>query len=153
MKTMRWTLLAALFCASAASLAACGGNAAKPANTAPTAKARPETPSDFKDKKNPFAGKDDAIKAGGELFKVNCVPCHGPEADGNCDAGKALTPPAGNLRLADLAALPDGYFFWRVSKGGAGANVAGSAMQAFEATLSEDQRWQLIAYLRSLPAK
>ncbi len=152
MKIVKWTLPGFLLVACVVlAVAGCGGNTAKPANTA--VKQRPETPADFKDQKNPFAGKDDAIKAGGETFKAQCVACHGPEADGNIDAGKALTPPAGNLRASDLQAMPDGYWFWRISKGGPGANIAGSAMVAWEATLSEDQRWQLIAYLRSLPAK
>lgn len=135
------------------SVAGCGGNAKPVGNAGATAKQRPETPADFKDKKNPFAGKDDAIKAGEGLFKAQCVSCHGPQADGNSDAGKALNPPAGNLRAADFQAMSDGYIFWRVTKGGAGANIAGSAMQAFETTLSDEQRWQVIAWLRSLPAK
>lgn len=155
MNIAKWNLSCLLLGASVIfAVAGCGGNASKPAaNTGAAAKQRPETPADFKDKKNAFAGKDDAIKAGEGLFKTHCVSCHGAEADGNTDAGKALTPPAGNLRAADLQAMSDGYIYWRVSKGGAGANIAGSAMQAFETTLSEDQRWQVIAYLRSLSAK
>ncbi len=149
---MKWLGAAALM-ACAMLAAACGGNASKPTNSGPAAKARPETPADFKDKKNALAGNADAIKAGEGLFKAQCVSCHGAEADGNSDAGKALNPPAGNLRVADLQAMSDGYWFWRVSKGGVGANISGSAMQAFETTLSEEQRWQVIAYLRSLPAK
>ena len=155
MNIAKWTLPGLMLGACVIlGVAGCGGNAAKPAaNSGATAKQRPEPPADFKDKKNPLAGKDDAIKAGEGVFKAQCVACHGAEADGNSDAGKALTPPAGNLRASDFQAMSDGYVFWRVSKGGAGANIAGSAMQPFETTLSEDQRWQVIAYLRSLNAK
>lgn len=154
MKALNLSLLAlTLVAAGTFFIAGCGGNTSRPANSQPAAKARPETPADFKDKKNALAGNADAIKAGEGLFKAQCVSCHGAEADGNSDAGKALTPPAGNLRAADLQAMSDGYWFWRVSKGGVGANISGSAMQAFETTLSEEQRWQVIAYLRSLPAK
>lgn len=154
MKALNLSLLAlTLVAAGTFFIAGCGGNTSRPANGQPAAKARPETPADFKDKKNALAGNADAIKAGEGLFKAQCVSCHGAEADGNSDAGKALNPPAGNLRVADLQAMSDGYWFWRVSKGGVGANISGSAMQAFETTLSEEQRWQVIAYLRNLPAK
>ncbi|MBV6517135.1 MAG: hypothetical protein HPKKFMNG_02847 [Planctomycetes bacterium] len=149
---MKWLGAAALM-ACAMLAAACGGNASKPANSGPAAKARPETPADFKDKKNALAGNADAIKAGEGLFKAQCVSCHGAEADGNSDAGKALTPPATNLRAADFRAQSDGYIFWRISKGGVGANISGSAMQAFDASLTEEQRWQIVAYIRSLSEK
>lgn len=150
---MNRLMLATMLALAATSFAvACGGNApARKGNEAATA--RPETPADFKDKKNALNGNADAIKAGEGLFKAQCASCHGNEADGNSDAGKALKPQAGNLRAADFQAQSDGYIFWRMTKGGIGANISGSAMQAFETQLSEEQRWQIIAYLRSLPAK
>ena len=151
---MKRIMLAAMAVAAVSFAVACGGNTAAPKGNQPaTAAARPETPADFKDKKNALNGNADAIKAGEGLFKAQRVSCHGAEADGNSDAGRALKPQAGNLRAADFQAMSDGYIFWRVSKGGIGANISGSAMQAFETQLSEDQRWQIIAYLRSLSAK
>lgn len=144
---MKRIMLAAMALAAVSFAVACGGN------TAAAAAARPETPADFKDKKNALNGNADAIKAGEGLFKAQCASCHGNEADGNSDAGKALKPQAGNLRAADFQAMSDGYIYWRITKGGIGANISGSAMQAFETQLSEDQRWQVIAYLRSLSAK
>ncbi len=144
---MKRIMLAAMAVAAVSFAVACGGN------TAAAAAARPETPADFKNKKNALNGNADAIKAGEGLFKAQCVSCHGAEADGNSDAGKALKPQAGNLRAADFQAMSDGYIYWRITKGGIGANISGSAMQAFETNLSEDQRWQVIAYLRSLSAK
>jgi mono/diheme cytochrome c family protein len=151
---MKRMILAATFALAAVSFSvACGGNTTAPKGNQPAVAARPEAPADFKDKKNALNGNADAIKAGEGLFKSQCVSCHGAEADGNSDAGKALKPQAGNLRSADFQAMSDGYIFWRISKGGIGANISGSAMQAFDAQLSDDQRWQLVAYLRSLSAK
>jgi len=151
---MKRMILAATLALVAVSFAvACGGNATAPKGNQPAVAARPETPADFKDKKNALNGNADAIKAGEGLFKAQCVSCHGAEADGNSDAGKALKPQAGNLRSADFQAMSDGYIFWRITTGGIGANISGSAMQAFDTQLSDEQRWQVVAYLRSLSAK
>ncbi|CAG0962352.1 cytochrome c-L [Planctomycetaceae bacterium] len=150
---MKRMILAAMALAAVTFAVACGGNTAAPKGNQPAAAARPETPADFKDKKNALNGNADAIKAGESTFKTACVSCHGTEADGNSDAGKALKPQAGNLRAADFQAMSDGYIFWRITKGGVGANISGSAMQAFDAQFTDDQRWQLVAYLRSLSAK
>jgi len=144
--------MAALFLA-AGLVSACNQPAANSNSAAKPAASRPETPADFKDKKNALDGNAEAIAKGKSTFASTCTSCHGAEADGNCDAGKMLNPPAGNLRSADFQKMSDGYIFWRISKGGTGANISGSTMQAFDATLTEDQRWQLVAYLRSLPAK
>ena len=45
--------------------------------------------------------------------------------------------------------LSDGYLFWRVSLGGQ-MEPFNSAMPAWEAGLSEEQRWQVISYVRTL---
>lgn len=45
--------------------------------------------------------------------------------------------------------LSDGYLFWRVSKGGV-IDPFNSAMPAWESALTEDQRWEVISYIRTL---
>jgi mono/diheme cytochrome c family protein len=48
-----------------------------------------------------------------------------------------------------LSSLSDGYLFWRISKGGA-IEPFNSAMPAWESSLTEDQRWQVVTYIRTL---
>jgi mono/diheme cytochrome c family protein len=48
-----------------------------------------------------------------------------------------------------LDSLSDGYLFWRVSEGGMMAPF-NSAMPAWKTTLSEEQRWHVISYVRLL---
>lgn len=85
---------------------------------------------------NPAAGRADAIAAGAHLYQDHCAMCHG--ADGN---GKASRPPVHSARIA---AATDGELFWLLKNG---QPLRG--MPAW-AKLPEDERWQMVAYLRSI---
>lgn len=85
---------------------------------------------------NPVAAQPDAISAGSNLYKNNCAQCHG--ADGNGRGGR----PA--VRSARIAGTTDGDLYWLLKNG-----------QPFRgmptwAKLPEGQRWQIVAYLRSI---
>jgi mono/diheme cytochrome c family protein len=88
---------------------------------------------------NPIAGHPDAITAGSALYQDNCAKCHG--ADGN---GRGSRPPVHSARLV---AATDGDLFWLLSHG-----QPSRGMPAW-ARLPENQRWQIIAYLRSIQAQ
>jgi len=109
-----------------------------------------ESPAEFASLANPFAGDHEAIEAGEETFNTLCASCHGPEGLGDDVAAEALDPKPATL--ADgmmMNELSDGYLFWRVSKGGA-MEPFNSAMPAWESGLTEEQRWQVISYVRTL---
>lgn len=99
---------------------------------------------------NPLADNPEAAASGKTIFETQCASCHGLQGRGDGAAAAALKPQPANL--ADrkmLDSLSDGYLFWRVSEGGAMAPF-NSGMPAWKATLSEEQRWQVISYLRLL---
>lgn len=109
-----------------------------------------DPPDEFAELTNPLADDPEAIEAGKVLYDDLCVSCHGPEGQGDGPAGEALEPKPANL--ADgmmMGELSDGYLFWRISKGGA-MEPFNSAMPAWEASLTEEERWQLVRYIRSL---
>lgn len=109
-----------------------------------------DPPDEFGNLTNPVAGEHEAIEAGMETYATLCVSCHGPEGKGDGEAGEALDPKPANL--ADgmmMGELSDGYLYWRVSKGGV-MEPFNSVMPAWESTLSENERWQLISYIRTL---
>jgi mono/diheme cytochrome c family protein len=85
---------------------------------------------------NPVTGQPDAIAAGSALYQGNCAKCHG--ADGN---GHASRPPVHSARVA---AATDGDLFWLLENG-----QPFRGMPAW-ARWPEDQRWQVIAYLRNI---
>ena len=95
----------------------------------------------------------DAIAAGRVIFLSNCTPCHG--VAGN---GQGTTKPTFGLQPADftdrarMQSLSPVYLFWRVSEGGRAEpfRSQGSIMPAWKYQLTAEQRWQVIAYVRTL---
>ncbi|MCK6440856.1 MAG: cytochrome c [Planctomycetes bacterium] len=138
-------------------LAACGGEEEKPKGPAPgTLKARANIDAAFKGKTSPFAG--DAAKlaaaaeAGKKLFEdpIKCVNCHGPMGKGDGLGGKTYDPlPADLTDPTFHDAVGDDYIFWRITVGGV---PAGSAMTAFP-QYTDEEKWQLVAYVRTLKGK
>ncbi len=110
-------------------------------------------PHEFEDLSNPYGADDhEIIEAGEAIYEVNCAACHGFEGEGDGPAAGGLDPKPASLSEVDMMAeLSDGYLFWRVSEGGA-FEPFNSAMPPWKDVLSEDERWQVITFLRSLSA-
>jgi mono/diheme cytochrome c family protein len=85
---------------------------------------------------NPYANNPDAVAAGRNLFANNCAKCHGKNAE-----GKSSRP---SLKSARIQAATDGELAWLIKNGEAYKGMPGWG------ALPEPQRWQIVAYLRSL---
>jgi len=117
-------------------LAACGGGGGDaPAAIEPV-------PAEYAGKTNPLGA--DAATAGAEVFKVNCESCHGPQGHGDGPAGQALDPNPKNLPEL-TAQVGDDYLFWRVNTG-----KPGTSMAPWAGVLTEEQIWQVVAFVRTL---
>jgi glucose/arabinose dehydrogenase len=86
--------------------------------------------------KNPYAGKRAAAQAGANLFARHCAACHGPSGGGTGNI------PA--LAKGPTQSAPDGAIFWFITQGD-----PNNGMPSWS-TLSEQQRWQVITYLKAL---
>ena len=93
--------------------------------------------------KNPMPGNAEAIKAGKKLYATYCAVCHGDKGKGDGIAGAALTPKPMDFTSEVFANQSDGSVFWKLSNGR-------TPMASYESSLSEEQRWQLVNYLRTL---
>ncbi len=86
---------------------------------------------------NPYAGDTQAAAAGKIVFAENCSKCHGDDA-----SGKRNRP---SLRSVRVQQATDGELAWLLRNG-----YVWKGMPSWSA-LPEQQRWQIIAYLRTLP--
>jgi glucose/arabinose dehydrogenase len=86
--------------------------------------------------KNPYAGKRAAAQSGANLFARHCASCHGPTAAGTGNIPALATGPT--------QGAPDGAIFWFITQGD-----PNNGMPSWS-SLSEQQRWQLITYLKAL---
>lgn len=120
-------------------LTACGGNSSSP-NTAPVT--LETVPAEYAGKTNPLdAG---AATAGAEVFKTNCVACHGEQGKGDGIASGSLDPKPANLgELVQRAS--DDYLFWRITEG-----RPGTSMVAWKGILTEEQIWQVVTFIHTL---
>jgi mono/diheme cytochrome c family protein len=85
---------------------------------------------------NPYDELPDAMQAGEKLFERHCAECHGSDAQG---IGKAP-----RLRTARIARALPGDLFWFLTNGDLRAGMPSWSR------LPEQQRWQLVSYLKSL---
>ena len=136
---MKKTLFAVLALAVLA-LSACNGSSGSGGSDAATTPA--PVPVEFAGKTNPL-GADAAI-AGAEVFKNNCVACHGEQGHGDGPAGAALTPRPKNLPVL-ASIVGDDYLYWRINTG-----KGGTSMIAWKGVLTEEQIWQVVSFIRTL---
>lgn len=93
----------------------------------------------------------------GELYRVNCLVCHGPGLEGDGLVVPYMTrgvKPA-NLMLDATQNSTDGEIFAFITEGGrqgyaliSAGQQSTSPMPEFKYLLSEDERWALVKFLR-----
>jgi mono/diheme cytochrome c family protein len=106
-----------------------------------------EVPEQYLNAQNDVGYTTSAIAEGGVFYEQNCLKCHGERGLGDGEAAGDLTPsPALLAYLVQQPIAVDQYLLWSISEGG---KDFGTAMPAWKDTLSEDQIWKIIAYLRA----
>ncbi len=104
-------------------------------------------PVEYRSQRSPYPNVTKAVTAGAEVYRANCVACHGPHGRGDGDAGLDLVPsPALLSQLIDKQGQVDEYLLWTISEGG---KPFDTAMPAYKDRLTQDQIWQVIAYMRA----
>jgi len=100
--------------------------------------------------RNPFSGNPKAAKAGEFEFRINCAFCHGLGARGG-GRGPDLT--RAHKRHGDS----DADLFQNVSQGIPGTVMPANGTNGQGVGMTDDEIWQIVAYLRSVqvqsPAK
>lgn len=86
-----------------------------------------------------------SIATGEALYRTNCAVCHGPTGAGDGPDGLRLPRPPADLRAPHTAQHTAGDLFWWITHG-----IPRREMPAFGARLTEEERWDLINFLRAL---
>lgn len=96
-------------------------------------------PDDKNELVSSFQFTDENRTSGESLFQKNCLSCHGEPTKGNF---VALQPPPGDPASEKYQNQTDGSIFYKITEGR-------KLMPQFKNILSEKERWDIIAYIRS----
>jgi mono/diheme cytochrome c family protein len=97
--------------------------------------------------KNPVAPTPDAIAAGKADYGEHCRNCHGEKGDGKGEKAPELSVAPGDFTdPRKMNGRTDGELYWQITRGRL-------PMPAFDDKLSDQQRWQLVDYIRTFASK
>jgi len=104
-------------------------------------------PEEAKKMKNPVPPSDAVLAAAKAIFDEQCANCHGDKGKGDGpDAPMYSVKPADLSDAHMMSEMTDGEIFYKITEGR-------KPMPTFKKTLSEEQRWQLVHYVRSFAPK
>jgi cytochrome c oxidase cbb3-type subunit 3 len=104
------------------------------------------SPTPAEEVRNPFSGDPKAAKAGEFEFRINCAFCHGLGARGG-GRGPDLT--RAHKRHGDA----DADLFQNISQGIPGTVMPANGTNGQGVGMTDEEIWQIIAYLRSVQLK
>lgn len=102
----------------------------------------PAYPDTFRRSQVPYLTQ--SVASGRELFAEHCATCHGAGGLGDGALAAKLPKPPANLSEPHTALHTAGDMYWWLTHG-----IPESGMPGFGAVLSEEDRWDLINFLRS----
>jgi len=97
--------------------------------------------------KNPVVPTSDNLAAAHAIYMDKCASCHGEKGAGDGPEADMYTPaPASFTDAHMMSEMTDGEIFWKMTEGR-------KPMPSFKRQLTDEQRWQLVNFLRTLPPK
>ncbi|MCL4831903.1 MAG: c-type cytochrome [Caldilineaceae bacterium] len=96
---------------------------------------------------NPVAVSDASVAAGKATYTLYCAVCHGEQGEGDGSAAAGLDPKPADFHAPHVQELPDGALFHVITHG-----REGTAMVAWESIIGEEERWDLVNFLRTFEA-
>src|SRR5271156_777598 len=104
-------------------------------------------PARAKNLKNPFPVTPEALASARIDYAARCQSCHGVNGDGKGERAERLSVAPADFGDAHALGLQtDGELFWMITEGH-------KPMPAFRGTMTDEQRWHLVDYVRSFAKK
>lgn len=93
--------------------------------------------------KNPVKADEGTLKEGKDLYAQHCKSCHGAKGKGDGTKAEKIDISCGDFTGDDFAKVSDGEAYWKTTEGR-------KPMPSFKEKLSDNERWSIINYIRSL---
>lgn len=93
--------------------------------------------------KNPLSANSSVLADSRARYVANCGPCHGEKGRGDGPAAPGLNPKPADHTSVAVQSETDGALFWKLSEGR-------NPMPGYKKIFTDQQRWELIAYIRTL---
>jgi mono/diheme cytochrome c family protein len=95
---------------------------------------------------NPVPQSAEVVAQGRESYRKECQSCHGTSGRGDGPKAGELEKKPGDLTSARVQGQSDGALFWKITEGR-------GDMPNTRTTLTDEQRWMVIHYVRTLAKK
>ncbi|HEY6447243.1 MAG TPA: cytochrome c [Acidobacteriaceae bacterium] len=100
-----------------------------------------------KDDRNPLEQSAAVAAQGKTAFGDYCIVCHGLDGQNTgVPFADSMSPPVPSLASPNVQRYTDGQLKWIIENG-----IAPSGMPASRGTLSDEEMWSIVEYLRHLP--
>ncbi len=99
----------------------------------------------YADLTNPLPLTTEIVDEGKEIFTRECLVCHGDSGRGDGPYRSVIEPGPPDFGDGGYGDYTDADYFWRISEG-----VPWSAMPAWKIHYSEEDRWKLVYYIRTM---
>ena len=94
--------------------------------------------------KNPLSNSPESRSRGQKNYGDKCASCHGMRGDGRGEMAKVLDPhPSDFTDRHMMKEMTDGEIFWKITTGK-------GPMPSYQKELNENEKWDMVNYLRSL---
>jgi cytochrome c553 len=97
--------------------------------------------------KNPLPFTPGNLAEGKEAFGHYCITCHGLDGQNTgVPFAEKMSPPLPSLASGEVQDYTDGQLKWVIDNG-----ISPSGMPASKGTLSDEEIWSIVQFLRHLP--
>ncbi len=105
-----------------------------------------EVPEEARAEENPIEGTAEVVEEGAVHYQKRCQMCHGAEGLGDGRMASRIKPAPKDISTPEVRdRMTDGEIFYKIS-------VGKRPMPAMEDTLTEDEIWSVVHFVRSLQA-